>query len=237
MSNDREPMTIDALASIYRVESKSKALSDIRKDFYPAVTALSDSVRKEYDEELKRDSGSFIYEGINERRKRITLHCRNIVDLRMEKIAKLALLGAMGGDNSIENLTVEEKDYYSIILDASRRHRALAEHPRKPKTVVLNVEQKPAAVTNPVTEPVLESPEPPMIIEPELPVEEWVPENVPEEPEDEESVTIRILEDLPRFSGPDKDYDLKKEDIVRMPVVMANALITREKAVKIQVTP
>ena len=56
------------------------------------------------------------------------------------------------------------------------------------------------------------------------------------EESEEESVTIRILEDLPKFSGPDKDYDLKKEDIVKMPVVMANALISREKAVKIQVT-
>ena len=232
MTADRDPLTIDALASIYRVESKSKALSEIRKDFYPAVVALSESVRKEYEEELKKDSGSFVYEGINERKKRITLHCRNIVDLRMEKITKLALLGAMGGDNAIDALTHEERDYYLLVLDASKKHRGLTEHSKKPKSVTLNVEPKTPTVTAPAKEIV---PEPPIIIE-EPAVEEWIPENVPEEPEDEESVTIRILEDLPKFSGPDKDYELKKEDIVRMPVIMANALISRDKAVKIQVT-
>ena len=235
MTNDRDPLTVDALASIYRVESKSKALSEIRKDFYPAVAALSDSIQKEYEKELKNDSGSFIYEGINERKKRVTLHCRNIVDLRMEKITKLALLGAMGGDNSIDTFTNEEREYYVIVLDASKKLRSLVENSKKPKTVTLNVEPK-SAPSKPVAVP-----EPPIIIsEPPIvvsePTEEWVPENLPEDPEEEESVTIRILEDLPRFSGPDKDYDLKKEDIVRMPVVMANALISREKAVKLQVT-
>ena len=232
MTNDRDPLTIDALASIYRVESKSKALSEIRKDFYMAAAALSESVRKEYEEELKKDSGSFVYEGLNERKKRITLHCRNIVDLRMEKITKLALLGAMGGDNALETLTHEEREYYLVVLDASKKHRALTEHSKKLKTVALNVEPKTVPVSAPIEEAV---PEPPIIIE-EPSVEEWIPESVPDEPEEEESVTIRILEDLPKFSGPDKDYELRKEDIVRMPVVMANALISREKAVKIQVT-
>ena len=228
MTNDREPLTVDALASIYRVESKSKSLSEIRKDFYHAVTALSDSIQKEYEKELKNDSGSFVYEGINERKKRITLHSRNIIDLRMEKITKLALLGAMGGDNSIDTFTPEERDYYHFVLEASKKHRALIEHSKRPKTVALNVDPKVPKAT------VEEIPEPPIIIE-EPVIEEHIPKNVPEESE-EESVTIRILEDLPKFSGPDKDYDLKKEDVVRMPVVMANALISREKAVKIQVT-
>ncbi|MFA6679932.1 MAG: hypothetical protein WCR96_05520, partial [Candidatus Methanomethylophilaceae archaeon] len=45
--------------------------------------------------------------------------------------------------------------------------------------------------------------------------------NMAPEPENEETVILRVLENLPAFSGPDRDYDLKKEDIVRLPAVMA----------------
>ena len=75
------------------------------------------------------------------------------------------------------------------------------------------------------------------------PVEETVPEEIPEEvpvsvPEEEPQkdvgeegdVVIRILEDLPPFSGPEVDYYLKKEDIVRMPAILARILINQGKA-------
>ena len=75
------------------------------------------------------------------------------------------------------------------------------------------------------------------------PVEEPVPEEMPEEapvsvPEaepqedvgEEGDVVIRILEDLPPFSGPEVDYYLKKEDIVRMPAILARILINQGKA-------
>lgn len=52
-----------------------------------------------------------------------------------------------------------------------------------------------------------------------------------------DTVIVRILENLPPFSGPDRDYDLKKEDILRMPTMMAMALVNRDKAVLIDTTP
>jgi len=48
---------------------------------------------------------------------------------------------------------------------------------------------------------------------------------------------LRITEDLPPFVGPDRDYELKKEDIVVLPVPMANALINSQKAVKVNPSP
>lgn len=246
MAQEREPLTIDDLASIYRVEIKSKSLSEIRKDFYPAVASLSETVQKEYETELQKDSSSIFSEGINERRKKILLHSRNIVDLRMEKITKLALLGSMGGDNAVDHLTQEEKEYYAAVLDMSKKHRSLIEPSKsRPKTVTLNVEPVKAIKETKVEEEQEEIPEPPIIIEEPKPIVEEVQPKIEIAEEEEyaeaaiegETVTIRILEDLPRFSGPDMDYDLKKEDIIRMPAVMANALIIREKAVKVNVTP
>ena len=64
------------------------------------------------------------------------------------------------------------------------------------------------------------------------------PETTPEVQEDElRPVLIRILEDLPPFVGPDRDYNLKKEDLVTLPRVMADALVNSEKAMLIRPTP
>ena len=54
---------------------------------------------------------------------------------------------------------------------------------------------------------------------------------------EDESVLIRVLEELPVFAGPDRDYNLKKEELVTMPRSMADALISREKAVLVKPSP
>lgn len=79
----------------------------------------------------------------------------------------------------------------------------------------------------------------------EIPVEsspETVPEVRPEATsvaqEDElRPVLIRVLEDLPPFVGPDRDYELRKEDLVTLPKIMADALVNSEKAMLIRPTP
>ena len=70
----------------------------------------------------------------------------------------------------------------------------------------------PADIASEDTAPVIENPPKPL----ELP--------------EDGLVTIRILEDIPPFSGPDRNYVLVKEDIVRMPSMMASALLNRGKA-------
>ena len=50
-------------------------------------------------------------------------------------------------------------------------------------------------------------------------------------------ILIRVLEDLPEFAGPDRDYRLSKEDLVMLPRVLAEVLINTEKAVLIRPTP
>lgn len=79
----------------------------------------------------------------------------------------------------------------------------------------------------------------------EAPQDEPVPvpaqpldEPVQEPPGDDLAVTIiRVLEDLPPFVGPDRDYELIKEDVVTMPRIMAEALVNSEKAEYIRPTP
>ncbi len=50
-------------------------------------------------------------------------------------------------------------------------------------------------------------------------------------------VLIRVLEDLPEFAGPERDYSLVKEDIVTLPKVLADALVNTGKANVVRPTP
>lgn len=81
--------------------------------------------------------------------------------------------------------------------------------------------------------------EPEPFEEPAPVVEQVTPiEPVPEARDDDlTSVILRILEDLPPFVGPDRDYELKKEDIVTIPRVMAEALVNGGKAEYVRPTP
>jgi len=42
-------------------------------------------------------------------------------------------------------------------------------------------------------------------------------------------VLVRVLEDVPTFAGVDKDYKLRKEDVVSIPKNIANTLLSHGK--------
>jgi DNA replication factor GINS len=57
----------------------------------------------------------------------------------------------------------------------------------------------------------------------------------PEEPAaaENDTMVIRVLEDLPPFAGPDRDYELHREDIVTLPRAMAMVLVNSQKAAEV----
>lgn len=265
-----ESMTFEDLGAIYRIETKTPTLSSVRRDMYPAMAGLITALRSEYEACISEDPDSIIGEGVNQRRKKAVLMSKQIAERRMEKISALALLGARGGQNVLDHLTPEEKEYYTVVLNASRKHVELVDRLNgKKRYEIPEIDEPPAAerkpkdpaIENPIEEevpppakPAIKGPlrpEPAAEIIPEDEAEELPPEDysevsketersepVREEPADgEELVVIRILEDLPPFSGPDRNYELKKEDIIRMPRAMAMALVNREKAVLINPGP
>ena len=177
---------------------------------------------------------------MNERRKKVNILVQKVIDLRMEKVAMMALRASMGANNILDKLTAEEREYYNRVAEDSKKHRNAVLRDRSRKNYVIP-EIAPAAADK--------EPKIPIGVPADIPAA--VPEmaehegeifvehphsDIVEEPR-EELVTIRILEDLPKIAGPDCDYELKKENIVRMPATLANALINHEKAVKLNVTP
>jgi DNA replication factor GINS len=275
-----EPMTFDDLTAIYRVERKASTLTAVRRDLYPSMSNYIISLTTDYKKLLSIDPDSLTCEGANQRRKKAKQLSKEIVEMRVQKICKLALMNAMGAQTVIDQLTSEEKEYYSAVADVSRRHLNILSRFSGEKKF-----DTPAIDSLPEVKPTAEEPELDMVDEPDPPVisrPKELPVEIPYEPEPEmddpfmddfppeippkeeiidddaafiikkpmvasktepeivhrnanedEFILLRVLEDLEEFVGPDRDYKLSKEEIVRMPKSMADILIMREKAVAI----
>ena len=112
-------LTVDDLTSLHRIEMRAGTLSDVRRDLYPAMIALMDRVNKEYEKNNSADPLSRITEGSNTRRMKVATMMRRVTELRMNKVASLALRNSMGAMNPVEQLPPEEREYYDKVLNAS----------------------------------------------------------------------------------------------------------------------
>ncbi len=251
-----EPMAYEELTSLYRKERGSNTLAELRRDFYSALAELLSRTQKEYEKELARDPDSIVCEGLNQRRKKMTDLAQRIIEDRMDKIASMALKGGEGYGNALERLTAEEKELYQRVLEDFRGHRGILPQLRKRDYRIGDLDVK---ATPPEPEPLPEAAAPiegPAQAEETLPAEdpaqaeETLPAEDPaqaEEPlpaeeapapllqeEESDNMVVRILEDLPTFSGPYRDYSLRKDDVVLMPRSLAEALVSREVAAEVR---
>ena len=280
MPDSDKAMTIEDLAEVYRVEKKSGSLYVVRPDFYPAVAELLRTQRANYDKLLSEDPDSINCEGANSRRKKGMQLSKEIVEMRMDKITKMALRGAMGANNNFDALTQEEKKLYDNILIMVKDHKAIINRLsgsisyRTPDISAIATDTPPQVpVAVPVEEDTGEQPE----AEPEVPQpeiyeddlgmipqedtldmdcmepeqeqeipsdeldamvpQEKAPEPAPQKTDDSDNIVVRVLEDLDTFSGPLRDYTLHKEEIVRLPEMFAQALVNRNLAVKVSMSP
>ena len=232
MARDIEEMTFEDLSSAYRIEMKSQTLGDLRKDLYAALARLQEGIQRSYEAEYSKDPDSIMCEGMNERRKKANSLVQKVVDLRMEKVAVMAIRASMGANNVLDKLTAEEREYYNIVAEVSKKHRSPILKGRGKKDYVIpDISSGGAAVPAPDMPPARG--EIGVVERGEVIVEQ--PQRYPDA-QDDDTVVIRILEDLPKIAGPDCDYDLRKEDVVRMPAEMANVLIKHDKAVMLSVT-
>jgi len=209
LNSVQDPLDFEDLTAIYRVEKKAPSLSVVRKDLYPAIAGLLLGLNTEYNKQLSMDPDSLICEGANQRRKKAKQLSKEVVELRMQKICSLALRGAMGAQNVIDQLTPEEKEYYNNVLEVSRKHGALVTKMAgekkydSPRIDPDTLSKKDPAVKTPsepllketVIEPVIE-----VNYEPELEIEEPHLDNFPEDPIDYDDDTM--IDDGKIFAAP-----------------------------------
>lgn len=309
MADTSELMSIEDLTEIYRVEHKSGALSNVRKDFYPAVANFMKDLKSNCERIIIENPDSPAFDSYRNLQRRAQKYSKEIVDFRMGKICKMAVRGAMGGSVSMDQLTPEERVYYDTVFEASRLHRELLEKPdsefrstplpvtpalptgpidnlfgsRKtpapafeeepmeddagpaedypeaygegqpsemddapsaPATVTENVETDTYAAPladddgfPPEEDMEIPDDELDRMIPPDVPLSKPIEKKAVEAPVDNGMAVIRVLEDIPTFAGYERNYELKKEQIARIPKLFAEALRDVGKVQILDATP
>ena len=199
-------MTFDELSELYRVEMKSNAVTQARKDLFRAMAGLLTNLRQEYDRQMALDPESIMCEGAEQRRKSAERLVKDVMRLRTQKICGMALRGATGSKNTLDNLTDEEREYYAQVLEISKKHISEIDRLRgRRKTVETHIDEIPAPAPEP--EPVAPAAPAPATAEeamaedvPEMFDDEPIPDDFdgfPEEPFDEPAVTTGVPEPVP----------------------------------------
>ncbi len=282
MSPPTELLTFEDLTEVYRREQRSKAISDIRRDFYPAMRECLEKLKRESEREFVADQFSTKAKLASNQLMKFQEKSAQVFEFRMGKILDMALRAAEGSKIETNRLTVEEREIYdrvfsllkerrTILIESGNPRPADAEEPtlvaaKVPDMIVeANREEEepdatvaPEAPTSmpapPVISPPMKATAPsvaPISVRPVAeaaktpdvppatvlsPPTQKVSTPAPAEKVQQTSdlVILRILEDIPAFAGPDRNYKLQKEDLVSLPPMIAKALIARKKAVGIQ---
>ena len=192
-----EPMTLRDLRVQTFKERKEGRLTKLPATFYRRLKILEIQIR-EIIEESKDNA---------QRLEKANADVRKFSDMKLElhknrerKLTDLAREKVNGQNPNMENVHQNENEYLISLCSVIEKHRA---------NTLLN------EISIDADTPVLEEKR----IEPEEKT------SIPIEPQNDEYIEIKVLEDLPTFTGMDaKNYSLKSNDIVSIPIYNARIL-------------
>ena len=192
-----EPMTLRDLRVQTFKERKEGRLTKLPATFYRRLEILEIQIR-EIIEESKDNA---------QRLEKANADVRKFSDMKLElhknrerKLTDLAREKVNGQNPNMENIHQNENEYLISLCSVIEKHRA---------NTLLN------EISIDADTPVLEEKR----IEPEEKATTKI------EPQNKEYIEIKVLEDLPTFTGMDaKNYSLKSNDIVSIPIYNARIL-------------
>lgn len=238
MGPPHEPLTFRDVTEVYRRERRSKDITDIRSDFYQAIRKFLDELRKDNEEEMCQDPFSLKALSISDTMKKVRSKAVQIFEMRAEKILLMALRASSGAKVETDKFAREERAIYADALEllSSNRNALLFQQKLQKATPTPSPEDH-ASEEVPEDEVQIEN----KVDQPqEILVVEDVQVNIDKieapavvEPVLEDQILVRVIEDIPPFAGPERDYVLSKEDVVLLPSVIARALVSRGKAVEV----
>jgi len=216
MPAERADMTYEDIMGLFRQESKSSQLTKVDPRLYEKLGAYIKTLRKESERELAMSPMSQTSMMLNDQLKKAQDKAKRVYELRQRKISLLAIRKVAGDDPDTTNLTPDELVLLSSLISVLGAH----------KDSRADFEELGPRFTQP--KDVVELPDAPNAKACEAHQVQASGEAVPDE-----LVLVRVLEDVPTFAGVDKDYMLKKEDIISLPRNIAKTLISHGKAVVI----
>lgn len=258
MSPPADEFTFETLTEVYRREQRNKTISEVRKDFYPAMRDCLENLKRESEREFAVDQFSTKAKLASNQLMKFQEKSAQVFEFRFGKLMDMALRAAQGAKLETARLTIEEQEVYdkvysllkdcrAVVLEGGRPRAVELEEPSLMPTaapeMVVEALREESAVTTPLTatlpaEEIMTVPpapaapiEQPIIAEQAPAAVEAVAEAAPAP----DHVVLRIMEDIPAFAGPGRTYRLQKEDLVSLPQAIARALIVRKKAIGVQV--
>jgi DNA replication factor GINS len=213
MSAERGDMSYEDIMGLFRQENKSSQLTKVESTFYDKMGAYIKRLRKESERELAMNPMSQASLMLNDQLKKAIDKAKRVYELRQRKISLLALRKVAGDNPDTTNLTPDELVLFSNLTSVMGAH----------KDSNADFEELGPRFTQPRDVEVL----------PEAPSKKTceakeAPDKGAGEAQDE-LVLVRVLEDVPTFAGVDKDYKLRKEDIVSIPQNIAKTLLSHGK--------
>ncbi|NLI73287.1 MAG: hypothetical protein GX369_00730 [Euryarchaeota archaeon] len=252
MSPPVETFEYDDLTEVYRKEQRAKNVTEVRKDLYAAIREKLTELRKETEKEFASNQFSTKAKLAANQLTKFREKADQVFEFRMEKILAMTLRAALGNRVDTARLTSEEtelftqvssllKEYHTTLLEievgARSSHLESASESLEIQEPHLEYsETVDDAEDNGYTDDVEDSA---TTDEDDDYARDDDVEPIPSDPDihiDSDIIILRITEDLPPFAGPDRNYHLRKEDVVCLPSAIAKALIARKKAIPIKIS-
>jgi DNA replication initiation complex subunit (GINS family) len=210
MVADRGDMSYEDVMGLFRQENKSSQLTKVEPTLYDKIGAYIKVLRKESEREIAMNPMSQASMMLNDQLKKAIDKSKRIYELRQRKISLLALRKVAGDNPDTGSLTPDELVLFSSLVSVLGAHKdSKADFEELGPRFVQHKD---------------------FVELPGAPAAKACEEKKDEPAGVEELILVRVLEDVPTFAGVDKDYKLKKEDIISLPKGIANALVSHGKA-------
>jgi len=212
MPPERVEMSYEEIMGLFRQENKSSQLTKVDPALYEKIGGYIKTLRKESERELAMNPMSQASMMLNDQLKKAIDKAKRVYELRQRKIALLALRKVAGDNPDTGNLTPDELVLFSSLTSVLGAHKDsnadfedLGPRFSEPSDVVQLPEAPPKEACDAKSREATEAVTP------------------------EDLVLVRVLEDVPTFAGVDRDYKLRREDIVSIPKNIADTLLTHGK--------
>jgi len=222
MAPPLEKINYKEVMEIHRKEQRSEDLMEVRRDLYPAYRGFLEGLKRESEEEIKKDPYSFKAGTLANEIKKVSTKGQQIFFLRMRKVTLLATRASTGAKIDLARLTDEERELYDQVLRSVNECREMAMEGKMP-------ESRPSAPSGSVCAAVDQG----QMRQALSMVNGNSAKGEPEGTKAMERVLVRVLEDLPEIAGMDRPYRLNRNDVVNLPAPIGCALIKRGKAQEI----
>ncbi len=213
MAEKRGEMTYEDIMNLFRKETRSPQLAKVEATLYAAMNTYIRSLRKESEREMAMNSSSHASMMLNDQLKKAVDKSKRVYELRQRKIALLALRKVSGDNPDTGNLTSDELVLLSSLISVLGAH----------KDRHVDFEDSGPSHIEVAHDDAVDDAPAPASCDDAVPAEDAEPESK------EPLVLARVLEDVPTFAGVDRDYKLRREDIVSLPENIARTLESHGK--------